>query len=207
MKRIKWKAIEVSIDKIKPTPNNFKLKTEDGSARFNTSIDEYGLAGTVVVNTDYTLIDGNTRLDKAKEMKDKKIWISIPDRKLTPKEYKEFAALYDHARAGEVDLLRIKEELGTTSSFFKKWGMDMPEAALNKLAEMEKNERVVNPTSARKIADAQKEVKTRPISLLFTPDQSDEYIKICESLYKFFKVDNVTDCSLKIAKHVRKAIK
>lgn len=43
--QIKWKVIEVEIAKIKPTPNNFKLKTEDGTARFKTSVDNYGLAG------------------------------------------------------------------------------------------------------------------------------------------------------------------
>lgn len=203
-KTIKWKSIEVPIAKIKPTPNNFKLKTEEGTARFKTSVESYGLAGTVVINTDYTLIDGNTRLEKAKVLGHKKIWVSIPDRKLTVKEFNEFSAMYDMARAGEVDVLRIREELGTTASFFKKWGMDMPEVALSKLAELEKNEAVVNPTASRKIPDKAKEIQLRPIALLFTVEESVEYISIAEGLFKRFKVDNVTDLAMAVIKYTKK---
>jgi len=204
---IQWSVIKIDISKIKPTPNNFKLKTEDGTARFKASVDSYGLAGAVILNADYTLIDGNTRVEKAREMGIKKIDASIPNRKLTPKEFSEFSAMYDMARAGEVDVLRIKEELGDTAAFFKKWGFDMPQVALAKLAEMEKNEKVINPTAARKIADEAKEIETARITLLFTPPEAEEYIKICESLYKQFKTDNVTDLSLKVMRYVRKSIK
>jgi hypothetical protein len=205
--QIQWSVIKIDIAKIKPTPNNFKLKTEDGTARFKTSVDSYGLAGAVILNADYTLIDGNTRVEKAKEMGIKKIDASIPNRKLTPKEFSEFSAMYDMARAGEVDVLRIKEELGDTAAFFKKWGFDMPQVALAKLAEMEKNEKVINPTAARKIADEAKEIETARITLLFTPPEAEEYIKLCESVYKQFKTDNVTDLSLKVMRYVRKSIK
>lgn len=204
-KMIKWKAIEVEVSKIKPTPNNFKLKTEDGTARFKTSVESYGLAGTVILNSDFTLIDGNTRVDKAKELGQKKIWASMPDRKLTLKEFTEFAAMYDLARAGEVDILRIKEELGTTDSFFKKWGMDVPEVALAKLAAMEEKEAVVNPTSKREIAEAAKEIPLRPITLLFTADEAKRYLEMAEAMYKRFKTDNVTDLAMKVMEYVKKA--
>lgn len=203
-KAIKWKTVSVPVAKIKPTPNNYKLKTEDGLARFETSVKEYGLAGAVIINKDFTLIDGNTRLEKAKQLKKQFIDASMPDRQLTPKEFKEFSALFDLARAGEVDVLRIKEELGTTDSFFKKWGLEMPKQALNKLAELEKNERVINPTSSRKIAESAKEIKLRPISLLFTTEESTEYIKLAEALYKQFKVDNVTDLSMKVIRATKR---
>lgn len=205
LKLIKWKTIQVEVSKIKPTPNNFKLKTEDGTARFNTSIAKYGLAGAVILNADYTLIDGNTRWEKAKELKQKKIDASMPDRKLTPKEFNEFSALYDLARAGEVDTLRIMEELGTTKDFFKTWGFELPEKALSKLAELEKNEKVVNPTSARTIPEAAKEIPTSRITLLFLEDEAREFISIAESLYSRFKVDNITDLSLKVLRHVKKS--
>ena len=207
MKEIKWKSIEVQITKIKPTPNNFKLRTEEGMARFRHSVKKFGRAGTVVLNADYTLIDGNTRIEDAIENGEKKVWASIPDRKLTPKEFTEFAAMFDFARAGEVDILRIKEELGTTDSFFKSWGMDIPKVALAKLAALEASEAVVNPTASRKIADEAKEIALRPISLLFTPTESKEYITIAESLYKRFKVDNVTDLSLAVLKFTKKQTK
>lgn len=203
---VQWSVVKVDISKIKPTPNNFKLKTEDGTARFKTSVDSYGLAGAVILNADYTLIDGNTRVEKAKEMGIKKIDASMPNRKLTPKEFTEFAAMYDMARAGEVDVLRIKEELGDTASFFKRWGFEMPKASLNKLAELEKNESVINPTQA---ANKQKEaaIETSRITLLFTPPEAKEFIQLAEGLYKHFKVDNVTDLSLKALRHLKKNLK
>lgn len=202
-KQIKWKAVEVLISKIKPTPNNFKLKTEDGLARFKHSVESYGLAGVVILNTDYTLIDGNTRVEKAKELGEKKIWASIPDRKLTPKEFTEFAAMYDFAKAGEVDIERIKDELGTTESFFKSWGVDIPMKAQEKLKELEQQKIV----SRVKKEEQFKELNYRPITLSFTNAESDEYIKLAESLYKHFQTDNVTDLSLKLIKYVRKQIK
>jgi hypothetical protein len=204
---IQWSVIKIDVSKIKPTPNNFKLKTEDGTERFKTSVDTYGLAGAVILNADYTLIDGNTRVEKAKEKGIKKIDASIPNRKLTPKEFADFSAMYDMARAGEVDILRIKEELGTTDDWFKKWGFDLPSVALAKLAEMEKNEKVINPTASRKIAEDAKEVETSRITLLFTPDEAEECLKLAESLYKPFKTDNITDLVLKVLRQVRKQTK
>ena len=205
VKAVQWKAVEVAIDKIKPTPNNFKLKTEEGLSRFQTSVTAYGLAGSVILNADFTLIDGNTRVDKAKEMGMKKVWASMPDRKLTPKEFTEFAAMYDMARAGEVDVLRIKEELGTTESFFKKWGFELPEVALKNLAELEKKEAVINPTSARTITEAEKAIQTRPITLLFTVPEAAEYLELCEQLYAPLKVNNVTDATLAVTRIAAKA--
>jgi len=205
MKTILWKVIQVEVSKIKPTPNNFKLQTEDGTARFNTSVDNYGLAGAVILNTDFTLIDGNNRVEKAKQLKIKKIDASMPNRKLTPKEFKEFAAMYDMARAGEVDILRIKEELGDSKSWFAKWGFEMPDKALSKLAELEANEGVINPTALANLKLA-KEVETARVTLLFTPDQAEEFIRLAESMYKALKVDNVTDFSITAARKLKKLI-
>lgn len=204
-KTITWKSIEVAVTKIKPTPNNFKLKTEDGTARFKTSVKGYGLAGSVILNADFTLIDGNTRVEEAKELGMKKVWASMPSRKLTAKEFLEFSAMYDMARAGEVDLLRIKQEIGTTDSFFKKWGFELPKTSLDKLAQLEANEAVVNPTSARKIAPESQEIQLRQIALLFTAAEASTYISIAESLYSKYKVDNITDLSMKLMLAAKKS--
>lgn len=206
LKPITWKAISVEVAKIKPTPNNFKLKTEEGMFRFKQSIEKYGLAGTVILNLDYTLIDGNTRWEEAKAKKKKYIDASIPNRKLTPKEFLEFSAMYDMARAGEVDVLRIKEELGTTDQFFKDWGFALPQKALNQLAELEKKEAVINPTAARAIKEEAKEIPTSRITLLFTKAEADEYIKLAEGLYAKFRVDNVTDLSLAVLRFLKKSL-
>lgn len=204
-KTITWKNVEVAVVKIKPTPNNFKLKTEDGTARFKTSVKDYGLAGAVILNADFTLIDGNTRVEEAKQRGIKKVWASMPDRKLTAREFTEFSAMYDMARAGVVDILRIKQEVGTTDSFFKKWGFELPKASLDKLAQLEANEAVVNPTNARKIATESQEICLRQIALLFTSAEAAEYISIAESLYSKYKVDNITDLSMKLMLAAKKS--
>lgn len=202
-----WKSVLVDVSRIKPTPNNFKLKTEEGLMRFKNSVEKFGLAGTVILNADYTLIDGNTRVEKAREKKIKRIYASMPNRLLKPKEFAEFSALYDFARAGEVDVLRIKEELGTTDAFFKEWGFELPKKALSKLAELEANEAVINPTASRHIDDKAKEIPTSRITLLFVKEEAEEYIRLAESLYTKLKADNVTDLSLKALRLLKKLLK
>ena len=146
---IKWKTQVVNINKIKATPNNFKLKTESGLAMFRTSVKNYGRAGVVILNLDYTLIDGNTRWEAAKEAGDKTIEASLPNRMLTKKEFTEFAAMFDMARASDVDIKRIHDELGTTASFFKKWGMEIPMNAEKKLQELEASQNIITGTKAK----------------------------------------------------------
>jgi hypothetical protein len=204
MKTIKWKTVSVELSKIKPTPNNFKLKTEDGTARFKESVKSYGLAGAVILNADFTLIDGNTRVQQAKEMGLKKIDASMPDRKLTPKEFTEFAAMYDMARAGEVDILRIKDELGTSKDFFKKWGFDIPEKQLAQIGKLD--EAAITPKQKVEQFKKAEEESTR-VTLLFNSKEAEEYIKLCEAMYKHFKVDNVTDLSLAALRSIKKQLK
>ncbi len=202
--KINWKVIEVLVSKVRPTRNNYKLRTEEGFSRFLKSVDSYGLAGSVVINKDFELIDGNTRLEKAKELGQPKIWASIPDRQLTPKEFTEFSAMFDFAKAGTVDIKRIMDDLGTSDKFFKDWGVDLPGTALKNLAELEKKEAVINPTASRKIADEAKEIMTRPITLLFTVPEAAKYLELAEQLYLPLKTNNVTDASLKVFEHAAK---
>jgi len=200
---ITWKNVEVLISKIKPTPNNYKLKTEDGTARFKTSVKDYGLAGAVILNADYTLIDGNTRVEEAKEQKLKKVWASMPSRKLTPKEFTEFSAMYDMARAGEVDITRIKDELGTTEAFFKKWNMPIPMEAQKTLEALTESDKTV--VAGKKAATKEAAIiPLRQIQLMFTTQEADLYIKTGESLYSKYKVDNITDLSMKLMLQAKK---
>jgi hypothetical protein len=202
MKPITWKSILVDVNKIKPTPNNFKLKTEEGLARFRTSVKIYGRAGTVILNADLTLIDGNSRWEDAVRDKEKKIWASVPSRTLTAKEFKEFAAMFDYARAGEVDILRIKNEMGDTKSFFKKWGLEMPKEVLENLAELEKSDGKIIATS-KSLEKVISKDDSKPLTLLFTVEENNAVMKKAEALYGKFKVDNITDLVYKIFTKVK----
>jgi len=145
---ITWSPKLVDIKLIKPTPNNYKIKTDLGKERLQNSLKLFGLAGTVVCNTDYSLIDGNSRLEEEQAKGAKKIWVSLPNRKLTPKEYQEMAAMYDFAKAGEVDMERIEKELGTKEDFFKKWGLEVP---MHLLENMGKGAAVVTGGKGKKV--------------------------------------------------------
>lgn len=136
MKQITWYAKEVNTASIDPTPINYKIKTELGLARFRASVKSFGRAGTVVCNPSdkpgrYNLIDGNTRWEDAVANKERRIWVSLPSRKLSPKEFKEMSAMFDFAKAGEVDMDRIKGDIGSHKDFYDKYGLEVPLALLD----------------------------------------------------------------------------
>jgi DNA modification methylase len=79
----------------------------------------------------FVLIDGNSRREDAKTRKEKWVWISLPSRKLTPQEFREMSAMFDFAKAGEVDIERIERDLGDKKSFFDKWKMIIPTRVLD----------------------------------------------------------------------------
>lgn len=189
-KPIEWNSVRVLVSKITPTPNNYKIKTELGRERLKLSLKKFGLAGTVVLNSDYSLIDGNSRWEEAKLKKEKYIWASMPNRKLSPAEYKEMSALYDFAKAGEVDMDRIHGELGTSADFRKEWALAVPQEILDQIGKGGR----VNSTSAN--GGATKEVPksdTRIINIIMNPQQEAAILEAEAICAKRFKTDNITD--------------
>ena len=126
MNTITWSPKLVDINKIKPTPVNYKIKNALGAERFKESLKNFGLAGTIVCNTDLTLIDGNSRLEEMKARKEKKIWVSVPDRKLSQKQFTEMSAIFDYSTAGDVDIKKIERDLGTSKDFLERYSMVVP---------------------------------------------------------------------------------
>lgn len=198
---IKWIPKQVNVKDVKPTPNNFKIKSDLGKERLGKSLELFGLAGTVVCNTDLTLIDGNSRLTDAKEKGEKKIWVSLPSRKLTPKEFQEMSAMYDYAQAGEVDIERIKGELGKTADFFNKWGMAVPKTVLDKLGSKKGAESSYVESNSKK-GKEEKTVKVKEpemqVTLFFSPKEEAEFRKMEERLSKKFKSIGTTQTVLKV---------
>jgi hypothetical protein len=139
--RITWKSYKVAIKDIKPTPNNFKIKTALGAERLKHTLRNFGLAGTVICNwngrlgdiRNVMLIDGNSRVEQEREAGTTIIEVSLPDRVLSPQQYKEFSAMIDFAKAGEVDMDRIEKEIGTTKNFYENYHLEPPTELLNKL--------------------------------------------------------------------------
>lgn len=193
-KQITWKPMEVDVRKIKSTPNNYKIKTDLGKERLQHSLKLFGLAGTVVCNTDLTLIDGNSRLEQAKERGERKIWVSVPNRKLTPKEFHEMSAMYDFAKAGEVDMERIEQDLGKTEEFFHKWNLEVPIHLLESMGKAaERNGKL--PALKKKGKEDKVAVDTgiRQIQIFLTEKQEKQFRVWEEKLAKKWKTDNTSD--------------
>lgn len=196
--KIKWLVKEVPINKVTPTEKNYKIKTELGEERLRMSLQLFGLAGTVVTNHpnnkgEFNLIDGNSRRVDAIEAGEKKLWVSYPNRKLTPKEFKEMSAMYDYAKAGEVDIDRIEKDLGTTSDFYKRWNREVPMELLDKMgAKGVKGIKVgkVSVEEGKQIAAQSTDIQM--VQLFFSTKQEVEFRKIEEKLAKKFKTDNTT---------------
>lgn len=105
---ITWEPKKVKIADLKENPKNPKILTSDGVKRLHKSIDKFGPAGVLIINTDYSIIDGHSRKKELEAEGVDEVWASMPSRLLTDEEYKEMNAIYDHARAGEVDRFMIE---------------------------------------------------------------------------------------------------
>lgn len=209
---IKWRAVEVLIANIKPTDKNYKIKTDLGMERFRQSVNSFGMAGAVVCNwtgkvgdtSALMLIDGNTRWQDALDKKEKKIWASVPDRKLTPAEFREFSAMFDFAKAGEVDMERIQQDLGKTEDFYKKYGIQIP---MGMLGNMGKNappmDKLEYPEEGKQAAAPQvSDIKM--VQLFFSEKQEAEFRKMEEKLKTKYKLGNTTDTVFKAFKLLTK---
>lgn len=208
-KEIKWRPKLVQVSKIKPTPNNYKIKNELGRERLSISMKLFGNASTVVVNRDFFLIDGNSRLDEEKSKGTKRMWVMMPDRRLTPKQYKEMAAMFDYAKAGDVDTERIFSELGTSKDFYDRWKEEMPMHLLDKMKGMGKNKKPVVDTKALKYPEVDdslsKGTNIMMVQLFFNAKEEAQFRKMEEKLAKKWKeTKSTTERVMKAFKQLTK---
>jgi len=200
-KAIEWSSKQVLLEHIKPTPVNYKIRSDIGRERFQESLKMFGLAGNVIVNPDgnkFMLIDGNSRLEEAKAKKMKKVWVSVPNRKLTPIEFKQMSAMFDFATASEVDIERIQKDLGTSDDFFNTWKLTVPMEILDKIgktgkvvAPLHPEHKTTNGTDARGVSNVVM------VQLFFSSKQEAVFRKMEEKLAKKFKTNSTTDTVLK----------
>lgn len=221
MKSIEWQSKRVAVDRIDPTPNNYKIRSDLGVERLRHSLKKFGLAGTVVLNPSnpkgylnpatykgrYILIDGNSRLDDAKEKKRLFVEASLPNRMLTPAEFKEMSAMFDFAKAGEVDVERIEGDLGTTKAFFGAWGLNVP---LHLLSNIGKTAKVEDVEPSKLSAKKQKQVddvkasEMKIVQLFFSERDERLFRELEVKLVKKFKSSSTMETVLKA---MQKAVK
>lgn len=214
-KTIQWKSVRVKACDINPTKGNFKIQTKLGKERLQTSLSKFGRAGTVVVNHanakgKWDLIDGNSRWQKVFDKNPKELMeVSIPDRKLTPSEYKEMCAMFDFAVEGEIDIDRIKGELGKTSDFYERWGLEVPQEIINSLGKAdtieidEPSKKGVKQKNGAPLPSPSKDVELM-ITLFYSEKKEGQFRKMEDKLKKEFKVDDISTIVFLALKKVSK---
>lgn len=214
-KSITWSSKRVKAKDINPTPNNYKIKSDLGRERLQTSLSKFGRAGTVVVNPalksgKYDLIDGNSRWQEVMDRNPNEVMeVSIPNRKLTSTEYKEMSAMFDFAKAGEVDEQRIMGDLGTSKDFYEKWGLEIPMEILEKMGKKANMVDLEYPEEGKGNKKAKKgetpEVSgMRLVQAFFTDQQEMEFRKLEEKFSKKMGTDNTTDFIFQCVKFATK---
>lgn len=217
VKSIMWKSVKVKAKLIDPTPNNYKIKSDLGRERLQTSLGKYGRAGTVVCNYSkkkgrFDIVDGNSRWEDQMAIDPNGIMeISVPSRILSSAEYREMSAMFDFAKAGEVDTDRIVGELGTSKDFFAKWGLEMPMEMLAKMGKNSSTEDLEYPEEGETKSKGRKgeEPKVSGIRLVqafFTEQQEESFRKMEEKMKGVLKIDNTTDFVFKCVEFTFKAL-
>ena len=119
---ITWEPKWVKVADLVENPANPKILNEKGKGRLQKTLSRYGLAGTIVVNQDLSIVDGHSRKKEMQDQGVSDVWVSVPSRLLTEKEYKELNAVFDLAKAGDPDMLFIEEEFG--DEFIQEWDLE-----------------------------------------------------------------------------------
>lgn len=202
---IKWVSKKVLLSLIDATPKNYKIRSELGRERLQASLASFGMAGNMVCNPEkgrYKLIDGNSRREEAIKNKEKQVWISIPSRPLTSKEFVEMSAMFDFAKAGDVDMERITQDLGTSKDFLEKYKLNVPTHLLDKMGNKADIVGLEYPEEGGEDAKLESS-DIKMVSLFFNAKQEKEFRVMEEKLKKKFKVDNVTDMVFKACKSIK----
>lgn len=208
-KGIQWKNIRVKAKMILATPDNAKIKTELGLKRLNTSLEKFGMAGSVVCNYGkkkgtYDLINGNSRWEKIMETNPETMMdVSVPSRPLTPKEYREMADMFDFATAGDVDMDRVNKHLGSSKDFYEKWGLKPPVELMAEMGASAKVEKKVEKPKKEVEEPEELPVQNMVINLIFTFDQEAEFRTLEEKFMKKYKTENTAETVLKVFKSLK----
>jgi ParB-like chromosome segregation protein Spo0J len=120
------KVETVSINKVKPNPNNPRLIKNDQFKRLVKSLQEFPemlSLREIVVDEDYVVLGGNMRVKALHEIKVKEVTVKIAEG-LTPEQKKEFV-IKDNAGFGEWDFDLLANEWGELP--LEDWGINLPD--------------------------------------------------------------------------------
>jgi len=181
---IQWEPKKIKVDDLIENPKNPKTLNETGKKRLQKSLSKFGLAGTIICNSDLTIIDGHSRKMELLAAGIEEVYVSMPSRPLTEQEYKEFNAIVDLAQAGDPNFVMMEEIF--QDEFFEEWDLDQSgELAFN--AEPDSVKRNIDKINAikaqrKKGNDAVIDKTDTEKYLVITFPTREEKIKLLESL-------------------------
>lgn len=102
-KPIKWKLVTKKVSELKPYSKNPRNITEQGLKDLKKSVDKFGLAELITINTNNIIIGGHARWQTLKANGTKECDCYIPNRKLNAKEVEELNIRLNKNIAGTWD--------------------------------------------------------------------------------------------------------
>jgi hypothetical protein len=105
---ITWQLVSIDKAVIKVNADNPKIRNVKGFRRLEKITKKYGVIFDGIVNADYSLIDGHSRLELNPTGTGNYF---KPSRQLEESEYVELNALFDLASAGDADMFLMEEIL------------------------------------------------------------------------------------------------
>ena len=119
---MKWHIETIEIQKIKEFEKNPRDINEKGLKDLTKSVNKFGLAEPLVLNTDFTLIGGHARLIVLKQNNEKTAECYLPDRKLADKEVEELNIRLNKNQAGTFNLDILANEFEIND--LQDWGFE-----------------------------------------------------------------------------------
>jgi hypothetical protein len=86
---IEWHTENRNLKDLRPHPKNPRQLTKDQERQLRKSIETFGLAEALVINTDNMIIGGHQRYNLLKKLKFKEVACWVPSQKLTDAECDE----------------------------------------------------------------------------------------------------------------------
>ena len=100
---MKWILVTKKLSELKPYEKNPRRITEKGLKDLKQSINKFGIAEPIVINTDNTIVGGHARYYAIKDNGIKEVDCYVPEKKLTEKQCEELNIRLNKNIAGEWD--------------------------------------------------------------------------------------------------------
>jgi hypothetical protein len=127
--KITWRTETRSIGELTANPKNPRNFTEKGMKDLSKSLDKFGVADPIIINTDNQIIGGHARVKALTDQGNEEVEVRVPNRPLTEKECEELLIRLNANIAGEwdYDMLANEYELGE----LEEWGLELPDVELD----------------------------------------------------------------------------